>query len=77
MALKKIENELSFSKSTRMLYNIYYHPENKTPLEELRKMSLSQVLDHIEALDMRQLLTEAQHIDSEREQRLNQPKGNR
>jgi hypothetical protein len=49
-----------------MFTNIYFHPKNKMDITTLKRdMSLPELLDYQEALDVAQLLEEAAHKDSE------------
>lgn len=54
-----------------MLYNVYFHPENKIKsLEELTRMTIEQFLDYSEALDVILLMKEASEKDREQEAKL-------
>ena len=60
-----IEKECSLSPIKWQLYNVYYHPDNKSSLAELRKMNIEEFFDHQESLQAIQMLKAAAHKDAE------------
>jgi hypothetical protein len=66
--MDKIKKEYSVSDRDQFFLNIYYNPQNKMDLHTIkRKMSLPELLDYRESLEMMCMLDEARHKDHERE----------
>jgi hypothetical protein len=65
MVQEAIDKKCSLSNTKWALYHVFFHPENKTSLTELRMMSVEQFLDHQEALTAMQMIKMAIHKDAE------------
>lgn len=65
----KVDKECSISKTEWFFLEMYYHPENKMDLPILKRgMTLAEVLDYKESLDVMSLLKNASDIDEKRSQ---------
>lgn len=66
VAQRKLEKECSLTQSEWFLYHLYFHPDNKETLQNIRAMTIDEVLSHKEALDAFSLMKEASQADSEK-----------
>lgn len=72
--MDKIKKEYSVDKREQFFLNIYYNQHNKMDLPTLKHdMSLPELLDYQESLEMMGMIEEARHKDQEREMKQANP----
>lgn len=67
VALDKIDKECSLSQWEWVIYNIYFHPENKSSVTQIKSMTIEEVLSYKEAIEAVSLLKEAAQKDHDLE----------
>jgi len=65
MAMRAIEKKCSLSGVDWKIYNIVFHPHNKThTVQDIESMTLEQLLNYEEALAAISMLEQAAHADN-------------